>query len=91
MDLIRIYKETTIFGLAVFCFGYFKCAGDKRYTLIYMCFQFFNLLTSHSIYGAFNWILVFLTIGSITYYSNEDSYIVKRLWKRKNNKNINNE
>ena len=72
MDLIRILKETTCIGLITFCFGYFMCAGNRRYTLIFMIFQFFNLLTSHSIYGAINWILILLTIGCISYKEKND-------------------
>ena len=67
MDLIQIYFEVSIIGLIIFVWNYWKCAGNIVYTYIYMAFQFFNMLTSHSLDNSFNWVLVFLIIGCITY------------------------
>lgn len=67
MDLVSIYLETTITGLIIFVVGYWNCSGEKIYTVIYMLFQFINLLTSHSLANSFNWILIFIAIGTISY------------------------
>lgn len=67
MDLVSIYLETTIIGLIIFVVGYWNCSGEKIYTVIYMLFQFINLLTSHSLANSFNWILIFIAIGTISY------------------------
>ena len=84
MDLISIFLETTIVGLIIFINGYWNCSGNKVYTVIYMFFQFSNLLTSHSLTNSFNWILAFLIIGCISYKKNEEfklkkiKFIIKR-------------
>lgn len=77
MDLIRIYLETSILGLSVFVWGYWNYSGDSKYTYIYMLFQFFNLLTSHSLSNSFNWILTLITISCITYKKHEDFKFIK--------------
>lgn len=76
MDLVSIYLETTIIGLIIFVVGYWNCSGAKLYTFIYMLFQFANLLTSHSLENSFNWILIFLTIGAISYKKNENFNLI---------------
>lgn len=78
MDLISLYLETTIIGLIIFVNGFWNCSGNKSYTFIYMLFQFFNLLTSHSLSDAFNWIIAFLIIGCISY-KKEEQFKIKRL------------
>lgn len=84
MDLIRIYLETSIFGLCVFCFGYWSACGTKRYTLYYMIFIFFNMLTSHSLGNPFNWIITYVTIGSISYVKQENFKYLGRSAKNEN-------
>ena len=84
MDLISIFLETTIVGLIIFINGYWNCSGNKVYTVIYMLFEFSNLLTSHSLTNSFNWILAFLIIGCISYKKKEEfktrkiKFIIKR-------------
>lgn len=78
MDLIRIYLETTIVGLFAFTCGYWKCAGNTRYTYIYMTFIFLNLLTSHSLSNSFNWILSLITIACITYKKKENYTLFRK-------------
>ena len=77
MDLISIFLETTIVGLIIFINGYWNCSGNTIYTVIYMFFQFSNLLTSHSLTNSFNWILAFLIIGCISYKKKEEFRIKK--------------
>lgn len=72
MDLIKIMLEVGIIGLMIFIWCYFECAGRIRYSLLYMVFVFFNLLTSHSLTNAFSWILVFVILGTINYKEPED-------------------
>ena len=74
MDLIKIYLELGIIGLITFVLGYWNCAGNKVYTFIYMTFQFFNMLTSHSLTSSFDWILAFLIIGCISYKTNNQEF-----------------
>ena len=84
MDLISIFLETTIVGLIIFINGYWNCSGNKVYTVIYMLFEFSNLLTSHSLTNSFNWILAFLIIGCKSYKKKEEfktrkiKFIIKR-------------
>ena len=79
MDLIQIYLEVSIIGLIIFVWNYWKCAGNKLYTYFYMTFQFFNMVTSHSLDNPFNWTLVFIIIGCISYKSiNNINYRLKK-------------
>lgn len=61
MDLIQILMEVSIVGLAVFSFQYWQFAGTTRFGLLYMTFNFLNMLTSHSVQNAFIWGIVLLT------------------------------
>ncbi len=72
MDLIKIMLEVGIVGLAIFVWCYFECAGRTRYSLLYMVFVFFNLLTSHSLTNAFSWILIFVILGTMNYKEPKD-------------------
>ena len=83
MDLIQIYLEVSIIGLMIFVWNYWKCAGNTIYTYIYMFFQFSNMLTSQSLYNSFNWVLVFIVIGCISYKNTK--YIDYKLKKGVNN------
>lgn len=79
MDLIKIMLELTIVGLIIFVWCYFDCAGKARYSVLYMCFVFINLLSSHSLTNAFSWILTFVIIGTMNYKEPADiSAYVKR-------------
>lgn len=78
MDLIKIYIETGIIGLAIFVNGYWECSGNTVYTYIYMLFQFINMVTSHSLLNSFNWILVFVIIGTISYKNNQQFLKISR-------------
>lgn len=84
MDLIKIMLEVGIIGLLIFVWCYFECAGRIRYSLLYMTFVFFNLLTSHSLTNAFNWILTFVILGTMNYKETEDiSKYVRRKQRKK--------
>ncbi len=67
MDLIEIYMELTIVGLILFCLTYWSMTSGQIYCCIFMAYQFFNFLTSHSIGGNFSWTINFIIIGSILY------------------------
>lgn len=77
MDLIRIFLETSIIGLLIFTYGYWQCSGNKVYTYMYMCFQFLNLLTSHSLRNSFDWVLALITIFCISYIKEENFNYIK--------------
>jgi hypothetical protein len=62
MDLIQLLVETSIVGLAVFSFCYWKIAGRTWFAMIYMAFNFMNMLTSHSFQNGFIWSIVLLTL-----------------------------
>lgn len=91
MDLIKIYIETGIIGLVVLVSCYWECAGKTRYTYIYMLFQFINLVTSHSLENSFNWILVFMTIGCITYKQRRSLLYLKYRRKKDESRNCYNQ
>ena len=83
MDLIKILIETGFLGLIIFVFNYWNCSGQIIYTNTLMGFQFFNLLTSHSLSNSFNWILTFLVIGCITYKQVESEKFLNKVKPKK--------
>ena len=76
LDLIKIYLEVSIVGLIIFVNNLWKIAGTKRYAVMIILFDFFNLLTSHSLTGSFSWLLRYLILGSIVRdnYEKEKAY-----------------
>ena len=69
MDLIRILVETSVIGLIVFVVGYWKVCSRNLYCILVYMYVFINLLLSHSIYNSFDWIILFITLATIKYYS----------------------
>lgn len=65
MDLIQILIELSVVGLVVFAVSYWTIAGDTIYGIIYMGFNFLNMLSSHSVENGFIWILVLITFAQI--------------------------
>jgi hypothetical protein len=65
MDLLQILIELSALGLVVFVFSYWKIAGTTRFSVIYMLFNFTNMLTSHSIQNAFIWSIVLIILAQI--------------------------
>lgn len=65
MDLLQLLIETSVVGLIVFTFSYWKATGTTLYSVIYMLFIFANMLTSHSIQNAFIWSIIWITLAEI--------------------------
>ena len=66
MDLVQIYLELNLFAVFLFSWVYFRIAGNNLYSLIIMVYCFFNMLTASSLPGSLSWIIVFLTVKSIS-------------------------
>lgn len=62
MDLIQMLIEVSFVGLAVFVFSYWSLAGTTIFGLIYMGYNFLNMLTSHSIQNGFIWGLILVSL-----------------------------
>lgn len=62
MELIQFFIETSIIGLSLFCFAYWKIAGKNIFSILLMTFIFLNMLTSHGIYNSFNTMIYLLLI-----------------------------
>ena len=65
MDLIQLLIEVSVVGLAVFSVCYWRVAGRTLYCVVYMAFQFLNMLTSHSLAGGFVWLILLTTFAQI--------------------------
>lgn len=65
LDLVKIFMETTIVGLSIFVNNLWNVVGKNRYAVLIMLYQFFNILTSHSLRGSFSWTMIYLIIGII--------------------------
>lgn len=65
MDLIQLLIEVSVVGLAVFSVCYWRMAGTTLYCVVYMGFQFLNMLTSHNLYGGFIWLLLMTIFAQI--------------------------
>ena len=65
MDLIQILVETSFVGLIVFTFAYWKLSGTTWFGVLYMAFNFLNMLTSHSFQNGFIWSIVLITFLQI--------------------------
>lgn len=82
MDLIQIYIELTLLGLIVFCVCYWNLAGNTVYGVIYMLFNFLNMLSSHSIENGYIWSLIIITFLQIeldTYGEKGTNLLQKRM------------
>ena len=65
MELIQMYIELSVVGLCVFAFSYWDIAGNTIYGFIYMLYNFFNMLASHTLSNGFIWAIVFVTFSCI--------------------------
>ena len=62
-DLLRIYIETSIVGLAIFVNSYFNVAKDNIFKYILMLVYFFIMFSSHAITSFYTWILIYMFIA----------------------------
>jgi len=77
MDLIKIFLETTIIGLAIFIYNYVKLCGSHIYLHFYVLYLMSNMLTSHSLGNYLGWALAFIIIGCINYKQNSNLTYLK--------------
>lgn len=97
MDLVQIYMELNILALFAFAFVFFKIAGTNVYSVVTMTYAFLNMLTASSLPGSLSWIIVFITIASVSsdkcsreqiYISEQKSRMKKMFSKKKGGKRI---
>lgn len=65
MDLLQMLIEVSVVGLGVFAFCYWRIAGTTIYGMLYMAYNFCNMLASHSISGGYIWCLILLTFKMV--------------------------
>ena len=78
MDLIKLAIELSIVGLIYFLWVFTSVVHNHLYCYLLMFFDFFNMLTSHSLSGNFSWTLKFLVIAYILYSSDNEQYRTAR-------------
>lgn len=66
MDLVQIYLEIGWIAVFIFSYCYFTIARKSIYAYVIMAYEFLNLLTASSIPYPPSWILVFITLASIS-------------------------
>ena len=59
-DLLRIYIETSIVGLAIFVNNYFNITKSNIFKYILMLAYFFIMFSSHAITSFYTWILIYM-------------------------------
>ena len=67
MDYLQIAIELTPIALFIFINGYWSILGNNLYLTIFMLFQSFNFLTSHSLNSNYAWGIAFIFIGMVIY------------------------
>lgn len=67
MDYLQIAIELTPIALFIFINGYWNILGNNLYLTIFMLFQSFNFLTSHSLNSTYAWGIAFIFIGMVIY------------------------
>ena len=67
MDFIKLLIEVTPIGLWIFINNMCNIVKKNWYCMLLMLFQFFNLITSHSLASTFAWTIFYLTIGCVLY------------------------
>lgn len=67
MDYLQIAIELTPIALFIFINGYWNILGNNLYLIIFMLFQSFNFLTSHSLNSNYAWGIAFIFIGMVIY------------------------
>lgn len=71
MDFIKLLFEVTPVGVYIFVNNLMNIAKKNWYCMLLMLFQFFNMITSHSLVSVFSWLFFYITIGCIIYKENE--------------------
>ena len=66
MDLVQLYLELGLIVLFIFCYSYFKISGKNMYSFIIMIYAFFNMLTASSLPYSLGWIILFITMFSVS-------------------------
>lgn len=66
MDLVQIYMELNLIALFAFTFVFFKIAGKNIYSVLTMLYAFFNMLTASSLPGSLSWVILLITVVSIS-------------------------
>lgn len=66
MDLVQIYMEMGFLALFLFVFTYFRIANKNNYSYIIMLYSFFNMLTASSLQMSAAWIIIFITVATIS-------------------------
>lgn len=67
MDIIKLLIEITPIGVFIFINNLANIAKKNWYCMTLMLFQFFNMITSHSLASTFSWLFFYITIGCIIY------------------------
>lgn len=83
MDLVQIYLELNIYAVFIFCFFYFNISKKSFYSFAIMTYSFANMLTASSLPYSLGWIILFITVFSISSKKYENENIVIQI---KNNK-----
>lgn len=71
MDFIKLIFEVTPVGTWILVNNFMNIAKKNWYCMFLMLFQFFNMITSHSLVSVFSWLLFYITIGCIIYKKKE--------------------
>lgn len=67
LELLQMYLEVGVVGLAVFVNHCFNLAKQNIYCTAVVGFTMFNMLTSSSLSNPFSWVFLYLTIWCILY------------------------
>lgn len=67
LEMLQIFVETGIIGLFFFVNTFWNLPGKNLYCVLLLSFIMLNILMSSALAGTFNWIIRYVTLGSILY------------------------